>query len=133
MKKLYILIKKSKDFYDAFAPSEPNINGAGESVEACMANVMEGLEFYKETTPKEEWPEALKGEYKIEYQYDVASFLKYYSDILTLSGLSRLTGINQGLLSYYVTGLKKPRKETVDKIEKSLHKLGKELCEIDLV
>ncbi|MGV8134437.1 MAG: helix-turn-helix domain-containing protein [Mangrovibacterium sp.] len=85
------------------------------------------------TTADERIPELLKGEYEIEYKYDVATFLKYYSGIMTLSGLSRLTGINQALLSHYVNGIKKPGKETVEKIESSIRKFGRELSQVDLV
>ena len=41
------------------------------------------------------------------FQYDTASFLQYYSKILSLAGLERLTGVNQGQLSHYLTGRRK--------------------------
>jgi len=66
------------------------------------------------------------------FQYDTASFLAYYSKFLTLAGLQRLTGINQGLLSHYINGRKKPRRRTVEKIEKSVIDFGKELSFVRL-
>lgn len=65
------------------------------------------------------------------FKQDVASFLQYYSKIFTLAGLERLTGINQAQLSHYLNGVKKPRKETVEKIETKIHELGKELTTLE--
>jgi len=45
------------------------------------------------------------------FEYDVASFLNYYSHLLTLSGLERITGINQRQLGHYVQGRTRPRPE----------------------
>ncbi|GAB6011979.1 helix-turn-helix domain-containing protein [Viscerimonas tarda] len=132
MEKLYIIVEKSKDYYDAFAENCEGVYGAGDSIESAKENVLEGLRLLIEHH-KNNLPEILKGEYEIEYKFDVSSFLKYYSDTFSLSGLSRLTGLNQGLLSHYVNGRKKPRKETVQKIADSLHKLGKEIAELELV
>lgn len=131
MEKLIIIIEKSKDHYSAYADNCEGVYGAGDTLEEARTNVLEGLRLYKETA--RDLPEILKGEVEIEYKYDVASFLKYYSDIITLSGLSKLTGINQGQLSHYINGLKKPRKDTVEKVEKGLHKLGKELSQVTFV
>lgn len=38
------------------------------------------------------------------FQYDIESFLQFYTNYFSLSGISRLTGIHQGQLSHYVTG-----------------------------
>ena len=59
-----------------------------------------------------------------DFKFDVASFLEHYSKILSLAGLERLTGINQGQLSHYVTGRRKPSHKTVEKNQdhcRSLH------------
>ena len=66
-------------------------------------------------------------------KYDTASFLAYYSNVLSLAGLGRLTGIAQGQLSHYVTGRRKPSQKTVKKIEKSLHKFAEEISQVQLV
>jgi len=68
-----------------------------------------------------------------EFKYDTASFLAYYSNVLSLAGLGRLTGIAQGQLSHYVTGRRKPSQKTVQKIEKSLHKFADEISKVQLV
>jgi hypothetical protein len=72
-------------------------------------------------------------EAEFEFKYDTASFLAYYSNVLSLAGLGRLTGINQGQLSHYVTGRRKPSQKTVQKIEKSLHDFAAEIGQVQLM
>jgi hypothetical protein len=72
-------------------------------------------------------------EAEFEFKYDTASFLSYYSNVLSLAGLGRLTGIAQGQLSHYVTGRRKPSPKTVRKIEKSLHDFAAEIAQVELM
>jgi hypothetical protein len=72
-------------------------------------------------------------EAEFEFKYDTASFLAYYSNVLSLAGLGRLTGIAQGQLSHYVTGRRKPSPKTVRKIEKSLHEFAAEIAQVQLM
>ena len=132
MEKIIIIIESSSDYFDAYAENCSGIYGAGETVEDARKNVLEGLRLYIEQN-KDNLPEILKGDYKIEFKYDVQSFLKRYSKHLSLSGLEIVTGINQKQLSHYVTGLKSPRKNTVRKIEKSIHDFAKDLSEVNFI
>jgi hypothetical protein len=70
---------------------------------------------------------------EFEFTYDVPSFLSKYAKFISLARLSHATGINQGLLSHYITGRKHPRKSTLLKIQKGVHSLGKDLSEVDFV
>ena len=72
-------------------------------------------------------------ECEFQFQFDIASFLAYYGSILSLAGMERLTGVNQGQLSHYVTGHRKPSKKTIEKIETKLHEFGKELNQVEFV
>jgi hypothetical protein len=72
-------------------------------------------------------------EAEFEFHYDTASFLNYISKKITLAGLQRITGVNQGQLSNYVNGYRRPSKRTIQKIESSLQSFGKELCQIQFV
>ena len=64
------------------------------------------------------------------FEYDMASFLNYYSKTLSLAGLSRITGINQQQLSHYANGRKRPRPATVHKIAYALLNLSKDLSQV---
>jgi len=133
MEKLIIQIGASADFFDGFAVNCEGVYGGGESLEACKANILEGLRLLQESKPQREWPEILKGDYEIEFQYDVQSILSYYASVFTKPALERLTGINQKQLHHYATGLKKPREQQKKKIESALHRLGSELMSVHLV
>ena len=65
------------------------------------------------------------------YKYDMSSFLSYFSKAFSLAGLSRITGINEGQLSHYLTGRRKPSKRTIEKIEKSVHCFAKNLSQVE--
>ena len=69
-------------------------------------------------------------EVEMVYKYDMASFLAYYSKIISLAGLSRLTGINQQQLSHYVTGRRNPSPKTVAKVEEAIHHFAQDLASV---
>lgn len=62
------------------------------------------------------------------YQFDFQSFLTYYSKVLTLVGLSRITGINKGQLSHYINGVSKPNPRTREKIRYSVGNFASDLA-----
>ncbi|MDR2146058.1 MAG: helix-turn-helix domain-containing protein [Tannerella sp.] len=66
-------------------------------------------------------------------QYDVTSFLSYYSDILSKSGLEKVTGINQKQLWHYASGKRHPKPETARKIQESLHRFADDLRQVQFV
>lgn len=66
------------------------------------------------------------------YSFDVPSFLNYYKDKISLAGLEKITGVAQGQLSHYLSGQSKPRKETVEKIQKSINEFGAVLKDLKL-
>ena len=70
-----------------------------------------------------------KKKYEFEYHFlDARSLLNAYSPyILTLAAISRISGINQNLLSQYAKGLKKARANQLNRITDAIQKIGKEL------
>lgn len=72
-------------------------------------------------------------ELDFDFMYDMASFLAHYGKVMTLAGLSRITGVNKGQLSHYVTGYKKPGKKNTEKIERSLHQFAEELHRVQFI
>lgn len=130
MGKIIIIIGASSDHYGTYAENCPGIYGAGNTVEEAKEDAIKGLNLFIEHAPLENLPDILKNDYEIEFKYDVQSFLKRYSKQFSLSGLEKITGINQKLLSHYVNGRKKPRKATVEKIKSSIHAFAKELSQV---
>jgi len=72
-------------------------------------------------------------EVEFTFHYDTASFLSYYTNYFSLAGLSRLTGIHQGQLSHYVNGTRIPRKQTIQKIDHSIHTFANSLNQVQFV
>ena len=133
MKVTAIIERNSKGRYFAYINDERitfGILGEGKTVDETIEDFKIGYQEMKETYQSvgKEIPEL-----EFEFKYDTASFLSAYSNILSLAGMSRLTGLNQGLLSHYVTGRKRPTQKTVSKIRNSVHEFGKSLCQIDFV
>lgn len=56
-----------------------------------------------------------------------------YSNIFTKAALSRITGINERQLWHYTAGVHKPRKQLLEKIQKGIQALTKELSAINLL
>ena len=133
MKATVIIEQNSKGRYSAYIKDERitfGILGEGKTVDETIEDFNIGYEEMKETyrNAGKEMPEL-----EFEFKYDTVTFLSAFSDILSLSGMSRLTGLNQDLLSHYVNGRKKPSLKTVSKIRSSVHEFGKSLCQIDFV
>jgi hypothetical protein len=131
--KAKVIIERATDgSYGAYIGSGNvpyGIVGDGKTVEETKTDFFNSYEEMKEYY-KEENKDFIECEF--EFSYDIASFLEYYGNILSLAGLERLTGVNQGQLSHYVKGRRKPSKTTVLKIEKRLHEFGKELNQVEL-
>ena len=92
---------------------------------------MAAVELYKKYN--DEIPAELQGDMDIEWFFDVQSFLQYYSGIFTKAALERITGINQKQLGHYASGLKKPRRAQVEKIENALRGFIKDMSLIHLL
>ncbi len=69
-----------------------------------------------------------KGDYEFEYCCaDAAALLHVCEPYVSLAAISRASGINQGLLSHYANGVKKPGAEQRRRIVDGLHMIGCEL------
>ncbi len=132
MKKIIIVIERSADLFDAYSDNCDGIYGAGDTLEACKADIETSIRQIKEKLPIEQWPEELKGEYELEYKLDAQSFLEYFSQYLSLAGMERITGVNQKQLSNYLNRRSKPRKQQIERISKGLRRFASELLSMTL-
>jgi predicted RNase H-like HicB family nuclease len=132
MEKIIMIIEKSKDFYDAYSDNCDGIYAAGDSIEAVKADAMEAVSLIKKNLPDDRWPKQIKGEFEIEWKFDVPSFLEYYGEYLSLAGLERMTGIHQKQLSNYLHRRSVPRQKQADRIINGLHRFAREILSITL-
>lgn len=136
MKTVKAFIERGSDgTYGVYIDLEDNtlnygIHGEGKSAKEALedfkASYQQMKAFYNELGKK-------FVETEFNYYYDLPSFLSYFSNILSLAGLERLTGINQGQLSHYATGHRKPSKKTVEKIEQKLHKFAEDIQQVAFI
>lgn len=130
-KKINVVIERGIDgsfsAYIADDNCEFGCIGEGKSVEETKADFMKAVGEMQEVYA-EEGSKFLDVEF--DFIYDMASFLNYYAYAFSLAGLARITGVNQGQLSHYVTGRRRPSKSTVEKIEQSLHDFANEIGQV---
>lgn len=106
------------------------IHGEGNTVKEAVDDFKKSYEEIKDFH-KKKGKEFIEADFYI--AYDTPSFLEYYSKVISLAGLERLTGVNQGQLSHYLTGHRRPSKKTTEKIQAKLHEFGKEFMELELI
>ena len=68
---------------------EQSLAAIAVPIEATKADAEEAIRLIKKNLPEERWPDAIKGEYKLEWQMDVPSFLEYYSRYMSLAGMEQ--------------------------------------------
>lgn len=106
------------------------IHGTGATKEEAIKDFLQSYEDMKIIHQKEGKPFV---EANFTFQYDVVSFLEYYSQFISLAGLSRLTGVSQGQLSHYLNGHRNPSPKTAKIIQDKIHEFGKELQQLHFV
>ena len=130
-KKINVVIERGIDGSFSASIADDNCEfgciGEGKSVEETKADFMKAVGEMQEVYAEEgsKFPDV-----EFDFIYDMASFLNYYAYAFSLAGLARITGVNQGQLSHYVTGRRRPSKSTVEKIEQSLHDFANEIGQV---
>lgn len=129
---IVVILEKTANHYSAYAQDIEGVYGAGDTASEAKQSILDSIEILKDYNEEHKIPMALKGEYEIKFQFDPASLLSYYQGIFTNAAIERLTGINQRQIQRYASGESNPRPEQKAKIRNGLHKLGKELIELEL-
>ncbi len=134
MKKINAIIERAGDGTFSVFCKDYFFSGMGETAEKAKEDLVSQMNFFKETANEQgfKYPDFLDNEFEIVYEFDAKSLLEYYSGILTLAGLEKITGIHQKQLWTYMHTNTKPREKQLRKIEYGLHKLGSELCSISM-
>ena len=131
MKRINAIIERASDgtysVYQDDTDMTYLITGTGHTVDEAVRCFHEGYKDMKSYYEKKGKPFE---EVEFVFKYDVSSFLSYYSKAFSLAGLSRITGINQGQLSHYLTGRRSPSPRTVRRIEDSIHTFAQNLLQV---
>lgn len=70
------------------------------------------------------------GDYEIIYTLSASALLRNAESFTTMAAISRVTGINQKLLSHYANALKIPRSAQRQKIVEGLHQIGRQFLAV---
>lgn len=134
MNKLQVIIERAEDNYSAYIEGVDGVVATGESIDEIKTNMLEAIGIFVEECREFgcEVPDALQGEYEVNFKMDVSTLMAFYSGIFSKAGLERLTGINQKQLWHYANGSSRPRPEQRQRIESALHQLGHELISVAL-
>lgn len=131
MKKIKAIIERGKDgrftIYsdDEAGAIDYSCIGEGDTEEEARKDFFavydDMRQYYKEEGKHFE-------EAEFDFVTDYVSMLQYLSNVFTLVGLSKITGINKGQLSHYITATSRPGRRTTERIRRSLHNFGSALA-----
>lgn len=130
MKKVKVFIEMSSYGYSAYMDDTPlnySCLGEGKTVEEAIQD------FHKAYAEMKDYFQAAGKPFEdIQYEffYDVGSFLEEYAKVFSLSGLERITGVNQTQLGHYLHGRSRPSKKTVEKIQKGVQEFAHNLIAV---
>jgi predicted RNase H-like HicB family nuclease len=129
---IVVILEKSDSNYSAYIPELDGCIATGETIQETVNNIEEAVEFHLAGMKEEglNVPESFKNDYKLSYKIDFESLFDWFAGVLTKSGISKLTGMNQSLLSQYANGIKTPSTRQTKKIEQAIHSFGEELLSI---
>ncbi|MDT0648595.1 type II toxin-antitoxin system HicB family antitoxin [Autumnicola edwardsiae] len=129
--KLPILLEKSGTGYSAYAKEYPAIYTAGENIQEVKENIQEVIEYqieYLEEQKKIKEAEVLKNS-EIEFYLDIQQFFEEFK-FINKSAFAEAIGESPNYIRKISRGFVKLSDEKSLKIEKGLHKLGKELMSV---
>lgn len=126
MKVLTFIIEKTKTGYSAYTDNEESVFTTGKTISELQRNATEAVELLYEEGPN------TKDKCHILFEIDFKQFFEYYK-IINAKHLAERIGMNESLLSQYITGKKKPSQKQVQRLVDGLHEIGKELMELTLV
>ena len=123
-KKIMMVVEKTETGFSAYSEDYP-VFTTGESFTELLHNAVEALNFFLSEK------EIQITEKNIYFEIDLKQFFQYYR-VINSKFLAKRIGINESLLSQYVTGRKKPSAAQTNKILHGIHEIGSELSNINL-
>jgi predicted RNase H-like HicB family nuclease len=129
-----VVIEKTKTGYAAWISELAGCVGTGATVDLVKKGITEAVQMHLNGMKEDGLciPEVFSTPYTLCFSFDVETFLNHYNTIFTKRALSRITGINESLLSQYAAGHKRPRRAQSKKIENGIHQLARELLQVTL-
>lgn len=121
MERAIVTVEKGADgnYWCSTEIGDGGFNGSGATVEEAKNDLKTCLEEAREAGD-------IKGEWTLEYKYDLQSFFNYF-DYFNVNEVARRAGINPSLLRQYSSGCKKAGEKTYEKLSKCFSTIKKDL------
>ena len=133
MKEVKVFIEIAEEGFSAYMDDTPldyGCMGEGTTVEEAMEDFNRAYEEMRDHYAAEGRPFE---EVHFTFYYDTASFLNEFGKVFSLSGLQRITGINQTQLGHYLHGRSRPSKKTVTKIQDGIRRFVNNLTAVNFL
>ena len=128
MKKLKVIVCKAGDGVSAHIEGVNGFVITRNTVYNLKKDLPDGLNFHIEGLYEDERRPWMESEYGFEYVFqDIPSLVEAYNGLLNQSSLARISGINTGRMRQYTSGVKRPTKRTLQRIESGLKRYAFEL------
>ena len=98
------------------------INGYGRNTREVINDMQVAVQEYKEIKAEEgkEFPDV-----EFDIRFDVGSFFDYYP--IDVTAFAKYIGMNPSVLRQYVTALREPKQEAINRIREGINKLSEDL------
>lgn len=108
-------------------PEVGSVLTTGKTLEEFKTEFVSALEFHVEgmLADGDDVPRWLvEKDYEVVYDLKASALLRQAEQFTTMAALSRVTGINQRLLSNYASDVKRPRPAQMQRIVEGIRKIG---------
>lgn len=112
--------------FGAMMCTNKNLENLKSDFEKSLKSQIEDMLADGESLPK--W--LAEGNYTVEYTLSVSALLRQAEQYTTMAVISRVTGINQKLLSNYASSVKIPRGAQRERIVNGLHAIGRQFLSV---
>lgn len=116
---------KGKGNFSCFVVETINgcgLGGFGRTAREAMEDIKVCLDEYKKMASErgETFPDV-----EFDYRFDIGSFFDYYP--IDVTAFAKYIGMNASVLRQYVTSLREPKQQQIDKIRDGIDKISRDL------
>lgn len=119
-----MIVEKTETGFSAYSEEYP-VYTTGESFTELLSNSVEAINLFLSDQNSQ------VTEKNVEFEIDLQQFFQFYR-VINSKFLAKRIGMNESLLSQYVTGKKKPSAAQTHKILNGIQEIGRELSNINL-
>ena len=129
MNKLEVIIERTNEGLWASIPTLPGCVSFGKDFSELKHNLNKAIKLHIEGMQED--GETIPEFKEFQFHIDMTYFFKNYP--VSISGISKYSGINRSLLSQYANGIKSPSIKQAAKIQESIRRIGEEMSVITFI